>query len=372
MMCGLVVGEFFETLCNMKAAIFGRTLASIFCYSLRPAVIAAFMRLSGRDWRPWLLVIANAAIHLTALFSGVVFRIDANNVFYRGPLGWTCLTTSAILLVWHVASLLLTARRERTWEALIPLLIAAGIICASIADVTVMSRYRVSMATVASVSACVFYYIWLHLRFAREHERDLMAEQRIKIMISQIQPHFLYNTLATIQDMCLTEPKQAAKTIGKFGLYLRQNLESLEAPDLIPFERELEHTRLYTDIEQQRFGNLQVEYSVEDGDFCLPALTVQPLVENAIRHGVRTRNPGVVSVAARREEGVHLITVRDNGVGFDADAVSEIGRSHIGIRNVRSRLERMCGGTLHIKSRVGEGTVAEIRIPTGESKEKTP
>lgn len=115
-----------------------------------------------------------------------------------------------------------------------------------------------------------------------------------------------------------------------------------------------------------------MDYSIEDGGFCLPALTVQPLVENAIRHGVRKRDPGVVSIAARRETDAHLITVRDNGVGFDVSAANEAGNDHIGIRNVRDRLEKLCGGTLRLDSRIGEGTVAEIRIPVRENEEETP
>ena len=190
--------------------------------------------------------------------------------------------------------------------------------------------------------------------------------------MTQIQPHFLYNTLAAIQDMCVTEPRQAAETIGKFGLYLRQNLESLETPDLITVEQELEHTKLYTDIEQQRFRHLQVRYSVEDGGFRVPALTIQPLVENAIRHGVRERDPGVVSVTVRRETDHYVISIMDNGVGFEQDAAQNGGNGHIGIKNVRERVETLCGGTLQIESRLGEGTVAELHIPCKIDEEETP
>ena len=212
------------------------------------------------------------------------------------------------------------------------------------------------------VIGCVAYYIWLHLQFVREHEDALQAEQRIQIMISQIQPHFLYNTLSTIQAMCATEPEKAPRIVEQFSRYLRQNMDSLNDANLIAVEKEIEHTRIYAEIEMAMFPNIRVDFDVMDADFKLPALTIQPLVENAIRHGVRIREEGVVTVTTRRVSGGHEIVIRDNGVGFDTTkALAEGG--HIGIANVRERLERLCGGTLDIESTVGEGTRVIIRIP---------
>jgi LytS/YehU family sensor histidine kinase len=219
------------------------------------------------------------------------------------------------------------------------------------------------------VSCCVFYYIWLHQQFVRRHERDMMAEQRIQIMMTQIQPHFLYNTLSTIQVLCVVDPPQAAEITGKFSVYLRQNLDSLEFPGMTTFEKELEHTRTYADIERVRFPNIRVEYEIEDAGFSLPPLTVQPLVENAIRHGVRIREEGVVRVLARKTEGGHEVVISDNGVGFDTDAVKQLDGTHIGLKNVRERIETMCGGSVTVLSRPGEGTKVTVFIPEREKEE---
>ena len=242
----------------------------------------------------------------------------------------------------------------------------AALLCAAAAALVCLAAASALTAAVLSVtlvSACALFYIWLHLRSVREHERDLMDVQRIRIMMSQIQPHFLYNTLATIKVLCRKDPEMAAEITDKFGAYLRQNLDSLGQSERIPFNKELSHTRIYTDIEMVRFDTIRVEYDIQDSGFSVPPLTLQPLVENAIRHGVRIREEGIVRVRTRRAGDWHEITVEDNGAGFDAETLAALDDSHIGIRNVRERVEKMCGGSLTIESRIGEGTTATIRIP---------
>ena len=121
------------------------------------------------------------------------------------------------------------------------------------------------------------------------------------------------------------------------------------------------NTRLYADIEILRFPNIRVEYRIEDAQFRIPALTIQPLVENAIRHGVRSREDGLVTISTVREAGAHRITVQDNGVGFDPKHQQD--ESHIGLQNVKERVERMCGGTVIVESEIGAGTVVTLLIP---------
>ena len=336
LIAGLVLALVAQNLLGWRLAqgtrILARTLCSIAGYSIRPLILLLFLRVvSERRGRKfgWALVLLNFAVHLTALFSPLCFTITEENRFSRGPLGYTC----------HVISLVL----------LIQLLYVT-----------------ISYLTAAMVSCCVFYYIWLHQQFVRRHERDLMAEQRIQIMMTQIQPHFLYNTLSTIQVLCSVDPQQAAAVTGKFSVYLRQNLDSLEFPGMTTFEKELEHTRTYADIERVRFPHIRVEYAIEDSGFSLPPLTVQPIVENAIRHGVRIREEGVVRVEAHKTAGGHEIVIADNGVGFDTAAAKRDDGTHIGLRNVQERIERMCGGSVTVESRPGEGTTVTIFIPEGE------
>ena len=345
---------------------FARTLASVFGYSVRPIILVLFLYIVSKRKShriAWILVGLNCAVHLTAFFSGICFWIDAGCAFHRGPLGYTCHIVSALL----ICELVCVSAREhadRKREAWIPLVNALIIVGSVIMDSFVDGRnLPTTYLTVAVVNTTLFYYIWLHLQFARRHEQALMAEQRIQIMMTQIQPHFLYNTLSTIQVLCSVDPQRAAEITGKFSAYLRQNLNTLEFTGLTPFTRELEHTKTYAEIESIRFPNIHVEYRAEDWNFSVPPLTVQPLVENAIRHGVRIREEGLVRVTARKVDNGHEIVIWDNGVGFDVDAMELKDTTHVGLKNVCERVERMCGGTMTIESRIGEGTTVTILIP---------
>ena len=229
-------------------------------------------------------------------------------------------------------------------------------------------QQSISFLTSAIIVDNVFYYVWLHIQFVREHERDLMAAQRIQIMMMQIQPHFLFNALNTIRALYAKNSPLAERTLEDFSAYLRQNLESLSQTDLIPVSKELEHTQLYAKIEMQRFPNVQVEYRIEDTQFAVPALTIQPLVENAIRHGVRGREDGLVIVATALEAGRHQVTVADNGAGFDPKQQLSTEELHIGIRNVKERVAQMCGGELVLTSEIGKGTSITLLFPDGSQR----
>ena len=197
-----------------------------------------------------------------------------------------------------------------------------------------------------------------------------LQESHISIMLSQIQPHFLYNTLNSIYQLCETNPMRARTLVNSFAEYLRNNLSTLEEPGLISFETELAHVNTYLDIEKVRFEDtLEIEYDVKCVDFSLPVLTVQPIVENAVKHGTsKKRGGGKVTISTREEKENYVITVSDTGCGFDPTKPKNDGKVHIGIENVKQRLTNMCAGTLTIQSTVGEGTVATIRIPKGGKK----
>jgi sensor histidine kinase YesM len=203
----------------------------------------------------------------------------------------------------------------------------------------------------------------------QEMERKLQ-ESQISIMLSQIQPHFLYNTLNSIYQLCETNPMRARFMVNSFSEYLRNNLSSLEEPGLISFETELAHVKTYLDIEKVRFEDtLEIEYDVKCVDFSLPVLTVQPIVENAVKHGTsKKRGGGKVIISSAEESEFYVITVSDTGCGFDATKPKNDGKRHVGIENVRQRLSNMCQGSLSIESTLGEGTVAVIKIPKGGKK----
>ena len=205
--------------------------------------------------------------------------------------------------------------------------------------------------------------------------RAHLAESRIAITMSQIRPHFLYNALGSISALCDIDPALARDATDHFAEYLRMNLETLERFAPIPFQTELKHIQTYIWLEKIRFGDkLEVTYEILAKDFQVPALSVQPLVENAVKHGLcRREDGGSIAIRTREESDAYVIQVCDNGVGFSLNEIGEESDRavHIGVRNVQNRLDSMVGGTLAIESGIGEGTTATIRIPKRVQKSGT-
>lgn len=198
----------------------------------------------------------------------------------------------------------------------------------------------------------------------QQMQRELY-ESRVAIMVSQIQPHFLYNSLSSIAMMCTIDPETAQEATVTFADYLRGNMDSLKQKTPVPFSKELEHLKKYLYIEKLRFGKkLNIVYDVQTEDFVLPQLSIQPLAENAVKHGIsKKRGGGTLTIATREEMDCYKVIVSDDGKGFDVNEVKNDGRSHIGMDNVRRRLKEMCGGEVIIESKIDEGTVATVILP---------
>ena len=190
-----------------------------------------------------------------------------------------------------------------------------------------------------------------------------LKESRISIMLSQIQPHFIYNTLGTIERMCLKDPRKAFDLVRNFSLYLRGNISELDSVTPIRFAEELKHVEYYVNIEKVRFPDMNIEYDVETTEFVLPALSVQPLVENAIKHGLMRLETGGTVVIHSYETPTHFcVEVKDDGVGFDTSLPID-EKKHVGLRNIRGRLKAMVNGDLILESKLNIGTKAVIMIP---------
>jgi LytS/YehU family sensor histidine kinase len=182
-------------------------------------------------------------------------------------------------------------------------------------------------------------------------------------MLSQIKPHFIYNTLGTIERMCLKDPQKAFDLVRNFSLYLRGNFSELNSVTPIRFTEELEHVEYYVNIEKVRFPDMNIEYDVQSTDFLLPALSVQPLVENAIKHGLmRLETGGKVIIRSYETQTHFCVEVKDDGVGFDTSLPID-QKKHVGLHNIRERLRAMVNGELMIESEINVGTKAVIMIP---------
>ncbi|MCL1958809.1 MAG: histidine kinase [Spirochaetes bacterium] len=192
-----------------------------------------------------------------------------------------------------------------------------------------------------------------------------LTQSRIYIILSQIQPHFLYNSLAVISRLCDKDPAEAKKVTINFSNYLRANMNLLDSVTPIPFENELNHTIGFLNLEKAMYGEaLKVIYDIQIKNFKLPSLTVQPIVENAVKHGIgKKEGGGTITISTKETEDNYLVIITDDGVGFENVKAANDGQQHIGINNVRLRLSVQCGGSLEIESKPGAGTIATIIIP---------
>ena len=207
----------------------------------------------------------------------------------------------------------------------------------------------------------------------QEMQRELI-ESRVAIMVSQIQPHFLYNSLTSIAMLCTIDPETAQEATVTFADYLRGNMDSLKQKGPVPFSKELEHLKKYLYIEKLRFGKkLNVVYDIQTENFVLPQLSIQPLAENAVKHGIsKKRGGGTLTISTRETDNAYKGSVSDDGQGFDDNKKKNDGRSHVGMDNVRMRLKEMCGGKVEITSKIGDGTVATVTLPKeGQKRENS-
>ncbi len=213
------------------------------------------------------------------------------------------------------------------------------------------------------------YIIFFNIHIELENDIIKHEKEQIKLQfaatISQIQPHFVYNSLSVIAALCDEDPKLAAEAANTFSDYLRENIDFAGKDKPVTFAEELNHIKTYVWLEQLRFPNkLKVEYDIKCTDFYVPALSVQPLVENAVKHGIcKTRSGGTVKIISFEDDLFYTVTVSDDGVGFDPSKSVNDGKQHVGIENARFRIREISNGRLYIESRPGESTTVTIKLP---------
>ncbi|MCO7137072.1 histidine kinase [[Clostridium] leptum] len=310
------------------------------------------------------LTVLQIILSVLSPVTGMYFTITDQNVYERGD--WFFVSQLVPVLLYAVGlCILLSCRRYLNWKE--KLFFLSYIILPVTAEIFQIVFYGVALVNAGATLSILLIFVnlqWDRELLIRKREKEL-AEARIDMMLSQIQPHFLFNCLTAISHLCTADPVKAKQTTQEFSRFLRANIDSLTDKRPILFEKELEHVVNYFQLEQKRFGDrLKVEYDMEVTDFVLPSLTLQPLVENAVRHGVMRREEGgTVRLSTWETDTDFVITVTDDGVGFDPSVPSNGDRPHIGLQNVKYRLKSMCRGSLEIDSILGKGTTITITIP---------
>lgn len=341
-------------------------------YTLAQIECTEVQRKEMRKYRQFMLALVFISVfmltvgQMTTLFYG----FNAQNEYYRGPYWW--MLQGFGLFGVFVNAILIIVYRNRIHKdmylcflsyLLFPL--SAMVIQTLIYGISIMNlAITLTLLVVCVVSRTVQY--WELIR-----NQKALSDMRVRIAVSQIGPHFLFNALSTIKFLCITEPDRAANAVDELAMYFRGNIDAMTTDQPIPFEKEVQHVQHYLSLENERFQErLSVIWDLQEMNFRLPALTLQPMVENAVKHGILKKpEGGTVTIRSERTEQGYAVTVTDDGVGFDTTKPKEKdGRSHIGVTNVRERLHEMCGGRLDIHSEPGKGTECRIWIPSEETK----
>ena len=321
------------------------------------------------EWlRPAIFLICGAStiLLISTPFTGFLFTIDGDNLYQRGPLMGLVMILQILLLIPYIV----IAFREKVIHT--ALVMSCGL------AVTVVQTvfYGVPLINIFCGLAGLLFFAFELLQENKKSEvkaaeiiekEETINEMQTRIALSQIKPHFLYNSLNSIYVLCGKNVNEARDAISHLSDYLRSNMSSIDSKVPIAFRREMEMVEDYLAIEKIRFPE-ELNYTIVTPvtHFSVPALTIQPLVENAVRHGIMPLDSGgIITITTRETDQEYIVSIMDNGVGFDvAKSVSmEDDAEHIGIRNVRERLKRVIGGELVIRSEPGHGTEAVIRIP---------
>lgn len=339
-------------------AVLALVLAGYFCSILQPRQARVLLTVCTA------LCALALALGLLSLYNGICYQLLPGSLYRRG---WAFYLAPALagLILAGAGLLLVRCRLPAPDRALL-----LGCLLLPAAACVIQLRRNDAAWLSAGVTLSLLL-LAAQAERARARQRRAFAQTatvlQTDLLLGQIQPHFLFNTLTTLRGLCRTDPARAEQAVSDLASFLRGNLDALTSHAPIPFAQELAHVRFFVGLEQLRFGSrLRVIYDIGADRFSLPPLSLQPVVENAIRHGVLKReNGGTVAIRTWEETDSFRILVSDDGVGFSARPDD---RPHVGLDNVARRLEALCGGTLRIVSPPdGAGAAVMLSIPKEES-----
>lgn len=331
-------------------------------------------------WAKYMINLLGIAMIILNLFGESFYYFDAQNYYHRGE---SYILIMVVGLGGTVIDVMFMIFDYRSFDRRTFWMLMSYLILPMLAGVFQTFHYGIGVLNMSIAVAMLLIFLDWQIEKNKKHmmlhselveKEKKLTDMRQDVMLSQIQPHFLYNSLTAIAQLCEKNPKQAKKATIAFADYLRGNMDALNEKKPIPFEKELVHIENYMKLEQIRFGEeLEAIYDIETVDFKVPVLSVQPIVENAVKHGIKRH--GTVVLHTQEDDDGFQIWVEDDGVGFDLEKVKaqqkNSERSHIGIANVEKRLKEMSNATLTYFSRPGEGTKVIIKIPKDENSENS-
>lgn len=300
-------------------------------------------------------------LNVGSLLIGGFGYVYSDQQYYRSPTYPIFIMPLTLLMVLNLQGVI---RRRRKFSRKVFLALLIAVLPLTVALVIqVFTDVFVFHYMCIVLSSGVMYGLVLSDQIERNlHYQHEIANQRASIMVLQMRPHFIYNTMTSIYCLCGQDPKRARQVILDFTTYLRRNFTAIVSMESIPFSAELDHTRAYLAVEKAQYEEgLFVDYDTPHTFFRIPSLTLQPVVENSVKHG---RNPYAgplhILIKTRKTESGSEIIVSDDGSGYVSGDDDE---PHIALKNIRERLDFMCGGDLTITTGESGGTVVTITIP---------
>ena len=298
-------------------------------------------------------------LDIVNIFTGIFFTAE-NGAYLRSK---TMILSQGYQFVMFVLISIVTATnknlnvREKTAFSLYCFLPFVAIIFQN-----VFKGYAIAYASIIIAIEVLFFFVNVQKNIDLVNEKEKNKDAQIKIMLSQIKPHFVYNSLSSISTLISINPEKAQATLDAFTEYLRTNLSSLTEVRCISFEDELKHIKTYVLLEKMRFSDrINVSYDIQTTDFFVPPLTIQPIVENAIKHGILSKlEGGKLTFKTYETEKNYVVEVADDGIGFDINAVDFKENKHHGLKNIEYRLSKMCDAVLTVKSEINVGTTVTV------------
>ena len=294
-------------------------------------------------------------------FTDAFYYTTSDNQYFRGSWFALLMIPLVVIMVLNITGLM-KRRKKLSKKVFIALLVyllptAIFIIIYMFAAIDVLVTFWMVLCAMTMFSLILTDNVEKYMQQQRK-----IASQHASVMVLQMQPHFIYNTMMGIYYLCDQDPKKAKQVTLDFTTYLRKNFVAIASEDTIPFSAELEHTRAYLAIEQAQFeDSLFVSFDTPHTMFRVPPLTLQPIVENAVKHGMKSSSEPIhISVVTRQTNTASEIIVEDDGIGFD---LVDDNEPHIALNNIRERLELMCKGKLIIVPREGGGISVKVTIP---------
>ena len=330
---------------SARAMIFYSLVAPLFCLY--------FIESEGEKKRQWDMIFW---LTLQGLFSLLIAVL----IIFRG-VGYPVYL--AFLMQYMILVIMLTLSNKDIRECI-------GFIIGMCAPITAsligMANVRLDLMGFAIVMLLLIVFFGYQMNVENEllRKQAELSENKMVVLMDQIHPHFIYNSLQQIALLCDDEPEKVKPAIYSFSGYLRKNLESLTNTGMIPFMQEMEHVDMFISLAQiLPSRHFRVEKNLEVTDFRIPALTVQPLIENAIKYGLSMSTEGEkILIETKEEKGYYVIRVVDDGHGASTELPEQKKKKSVGTENVKTRLKVLCNGTLSV-NKLEVGTEAVIKIP---------